>query len=76
MTRIALTGGEDYEVCFTAPPGSVEEHLVPFWEAFSLPLTRVGRVEEGAGVYLQGPDGGIGPFEVGGFSHFRDEEGV
>ena len=71
--RLALRGGEDYELCVTAAPGSLGPLAASFEEAFGLLLTRVGRVEEGSGVRFEGaPDeGGPGP---GGFSHFEGRE--
>ena len=65
----ALHGGEDYELCFVAEAGAVDPDA--FSELFGEPLTRVGSVEEGAGVWLEGPGG---PVELrrGGFDHFAE----
>lgn len=72
--RLALEGGEDFEVAFLGPPGRVEPLRSSFEERFGIPLTRVGWAEEGAGVVLVPEDGGS-PREVGrGFSHFRENE--
>ena len=71
--HFGLRGGEDYEVCFTAPPGEVEGQSGVFREAFGIPLTRIGRVEAGEGALLQHPDGTVKPL-LGGFDHFSDEE--
>src|SRR5690606_7583151 len=51
--RLALDGGEDYELCFTAPPGAVERVADEFRASFTVPLTRVGTVEAGTGVALR-----------------------
>ncbi|HYW06639.1 MAG TPA: AIR synthase-related protein, partial [Longimicrobium sp.] len=48
---LALTGGEDYELCFTAAPGAVDEVGAEFAEK-GVRLTRVGRVAAGSGVWL------------------------
>jgi thiamine-monophosphate kinase len=64
----ALRGGEDYELCFVAPPGLVDASALG--ARLGLPLTRVGRVEEGEGVWLQGADGSVRPAGRGGFDHF------
>jgi thiamine-monophosphate kinase len=71
--HFALRGGEDYELCVTAAPGSLGPLAASFEEEFGLPLTRVGRVVEGEGVRFEGvPEGrGQGP---GGFSHFEGRE--
>lgn len=64
--EVALHGGEDYELCFAAPPGAVDPGA--FEERFGLALTRVGRVEAGSGVWLE--DGGEPvPLRRGGFDH-------
>jgi thiamine-monophosphate kinase len=68
----AATGGEDYELCFTAPPGQVQRVRAEFEAAFSMPLTRVGHVSEGAGVYARAADGTARPIERAGYQHFKD----
>jgi thiamine-monophosphate kinase len=72
--HFALRGGEDYEVCFSASPGTLDEHVPLFREEFGIPLSRVGQVQEGAGVLLLETDGARIPL-AGGFSHFHEEEG-
>jgi len=72
--HFALRGGEDYEVCFSASPGTLAEHVPIFRERFGIPLSRVGQVEEGAGVVLLEADGARIPLD-GGFSHFHEMEG-
>jgi thiamine-monophosphate kinase len=63
----ALYGGEDYELCFAAPAGAVRG------DDLSIPLTCVGHVEEGAGVWLD--EGGDAPrlLERGGYSHVEGD---
>ena len=74
--HFALSGGEDYELCLSAPAGSVGEWTGAFQEVFGIPLTRVGRVEEGEGVFLEeGPERRSTPMG-GGFSHFGPGEDV
>ena len=62
----ALHGGEDYELCFAAAAGSVTPAVA---EAVGLTLTRVGRVEEGDGVWLESAAGGRARPGRGGFDH-------
>ncbi|MCZ6917925.1 MAG: thiamine-phosphate kinase [Gemmatimonadetes bacterium] len=52
----ALAGGEEYELLVAAPEGEAMPEA--FGAAFDLPLTRVGRVEEGLGVEVR-RDGAI-----------------
>jgi thiamine-monophosphate kinase len=47
--EIAITGGDDYELCFTLPPGRQNE-LQDAASAWGCPCTRIGRVEEGRGL--------------------------
>ena len=51
----ALFGGEDYELLFTHPTDRIDP---------SLPMTRIGEVSEGEGVYVDGRRAGDG------FTHF------
>lgn len=75
---LALRGGEDYELLFTAQPGAVEAVREEFEERFGVALTVIGRVEEGEGVHLASPGdpgGDTVPLEGGGFSHFPEGSG-
>jgi thiamine-monophosphate kinase len=67
----ALHGGDDYELCFVTDPGVVDAEY--FRERLGILLTRVGRVEEGEGVWLERPDGGVERLARGGFDHLADE---
>ena len=68
--RLALTGGEDYELVFTAPPKKWEavERLA---RKLKLPLQRIGKVRAGKpGVEVRDQDGKILPLSRGGYEHF------
>jgi thiamine-monophosphate kinase len=67
---LALHGGEDFELCFVTDPGKVDPG--DFERRFGLPLTRVGSVSEGEGVWLLEPDGSSHRVERGGFDHWSD----
>jgi thiamine-monophosphate kinase len=71
--RLALGGGEDYELCFAAPPGAVERLGELFVNTFGLQLTCVGTVHEGSGVLLRDFHGAVAPLAYGGHDHFPDE---
>jgi len=65
---LALGGGEEYELLVTLPDGfgAAEAHM--FADQFGLPLTRIGEIEDGAGVTVMRNGS---PFPVtGGYSHF------
>ena len=71
-----LAGGDDYELCFCAPP-SAREDLVALSDALGLPLTRVGRVDMGrAVVEVQDREGRVVPQPSAGFDHFAATAGV
>jgi thiamine-monophosphate kinase len=70
--ELALSGGEDYELCFTAPPEAVEQ-LVAAVEAQGTPVTVVGEIlpAEG-GRRLALPDGQEVALEASGWQHFAE----
>jgi thiamine-monophosphate kinase len=61
----ALGGGDDYELLFTVPP-SEQQRLEARAAGLDVVVTRIGRVEEGAGASLS--DGGA-LRDIGGFGH-------
>ena len=73
---LAMSGGEDYELCFASPPGVTGRRADEFQERFGIGLTLVGHVEEGTGVEVVG---GSEEWDrlTGGFDHFsfREAEG-
>jgi thiamine-monophosphate kinase len=66
----AISGGEDYELCFAATAGSVQPLVDEFEGEFGTRLTRVGVVEEGEGVFWAEAGGGREMVRRGGFQHF------
>ncbi|MBI4410676.1 MAG: thiamine-phosphate kinase [Gemmatimonadetes bacterium] len=71
---LALAGGDDYELCFAAPPGVVEPLAGEFEKSFAVRLSRVGSVEAGRGVSVRRADGSVEPLRVAGYQHFRAGE--
>jgi thiamine-monophosphate kinase len=51
--ELAAVGGEDYELLAALPPDAVEACR----DDLDVPLTVIGRLEEGAGVVLRAADG-------------------
>jgi len=51
-----LAGGDDYELLFAVPP-ELAPRLERHASGLGAPITRVGRIQEGSGAVLQGPDG-------------------
>jgi thiamine-monophosphate kinase len=70
VQRCALSGGDDYELCFTAP-ASARRRLEAISEALALRLTCIGRVEAGCGVAVFDANGREMHLEQEGFDHFR-----
>ncbi len=50
------TGGDDYEILFTAPPAQ-REAVLALSQRLSLNIARIGRVEAGQGLAVLGPEG-------------------
>ena len=65
----ALGGGEDYELLFTAPPGRTERAARAFRRRFGIPITRIGTVIDGEGLFLKCFDGPQ-RIEPRGYDHF------
>ncbi|MFT2110884.1 thiamine-phosphate kinase [Marinomonas sp. 2405UD68-3] len=60
---LALTGGDDYELCFTAP-NSMREDILLITQTLHLPCTRIGHVVE-SGFTIEGYSG-----HLNGWQHF------
>ena len=61
----ALSGGDDYELCFTVPPA-----LLPLLEMTGLQYYQVGFIEVEPGLRAQTPQGDIVPLPAKGYAHF------
>jgi thiamine-monophosphate kinase len=68
--ELALTGGEDYELCLAVPPGALDVLAAGFSDTFGLGLRRVGEVVAGGEVWLRRTGGAVERLESGGFQHF------
>ncbi len=64
-----LAGGDDYELCFTAPAERSRDVLAA-GEAAGVRVTWVGRISQAPGLRVMGPDGQAMSFEAGGYDHF------
>ncbi len=75
--NLALEGGEDYELMFTAPKGA-GSRIEALGQEMAVALTRIGRVEEGRGIVLADDQGRGGAPRRGGYDHFAapDRDGV
>ena len=66
---LQAAGGDDYELCFSAPP-SRREAIAAIAAGTSVPLTRIGRIVAGSGVEAFGCDGESWQPPRRGFDHF------
>jgi len=64
-----VTGGDDYEILFTAPP-EAEGALSILSGDLAVPLTRIGRIMPGQGVTLLDGGGRVVEMGQGGYRHF------
>jgi thiamine-monophosphate kinase len=65
-----LSGGDDYELLFAAPP-SAREGIRSIAETFALPLTRIGQLSASVvGLVLRRTDGGLHELAACGYEHF------
>ena len=71
----ALHGGEDFELCLTAPAGGLASLQPLFAAQFQCPLVRIGTVKPEQGVTLRRVDGTERPLRARGYDHFRSHAG-
>jgi thiamine-monophosphate kinase len=70
--NIALAGGEDYELCFTAPPAAAASLAAAIQEQTGAQVTVVGEILPAeAGRWLCLPEGDAIPLVARGWEHFK-----
>ncbi|MBQ0132782.1 MAG: thiamine-phosphate kinase, partial [Comamonas sp.] len=72
MRRIdacTLAGGDDYELCFTAP-SAAQAQVLPAAQQAQTPVTCIGRIEAQPGVLIMTPGGQQLPLRFSSFDHF------
>jgi thiamine-monophosphate kinase len=65
-----LAGGDDYELCFTVPK-SERTNVELLSREEGIPLTRIGSIEEGAGLVVLDSAGRTVTTRVKGYDHFQ-----
>jgi thiamine-monophosphate kinase len=68
--QFSLAGGDDYELCFTAPPTARHAVLAAARSA-ATPVTRVGSIEAAPGLRLHDRDGTPLALQPASFDHFK-----
>ncbi len=64
-----LAGGDDYELCFTAP-ASKRENVLAAAESAGVAVTRIGRIQAEPGLTVLDADGQALPIDQTGYDHF------
>jgi thiamine-monophosphate kinase len=67
--ELALSGGDDYELCFTAPVNQRELVHAAAWET-NTPVTRIGRITQAQGLVVLDPQGQPITKRFASFDHF------
>lgn len=67
--EFALAGGDDYELCFTAPVNQRELVHAAAWET-NTPVTRIGRITQAQGLVVLDPQGQPIAKRFTSFDHF------
>ncbi len=67
--QCVLAGGDDYELCFTAPV-AVRDDIEVLAIRFNRPLTRIGKIVSGCGCKVRTENGSVMQIEKGGYDHF------
>jgi thiamine-monophosphate kinase len=69
---LPLSGGDDYELCFCAPPEH-EALIGSLGTAMSCALSVVGQIRPEPGLFLRSADGSSTDLASGGYDHFSDD---
>jgi thiamine-monophosphate kinase len=69
LITAVLTGGDDYEILFTAPSAMAPD-IAKVAQALNVPLARIGRMRQDAGVVVLKADGSAREIEKAGWQHF------
>lgn len=67
--RFTVAGGDDYELCFTAPAAN-RDAVIAAGRHANTPVTRVGRIEEQPGLRIVDGEGKAIDLDVKGWDHF------
>lgn len=72
--RLALTGGDDYELCFTVSPPR-ERDLCAVAKACDIRLSRIGDIVSGGSLRIRDADGRPVAVDAAGWDHFAASTG-
>ena len=69
LLRCVLSGGDDYELVFTAPPAS-QQSVEAAALSSGTPITRIGRITPGRGLVVMEDNGDVVHHDFRSFDHF------
>lgn len=69
MRLLAVNGGDDYELCFTAPP-SARDRIASIAEQAGCPITRIGCIVDGSGIAWLDESGNAVDLNAESYHHF------
>lgn len=72
VQHMVLAGGDDYELCFTAPARQHGE-IAKLSSLLAMPLTCIGHITEQPGLVVRGFEDEILDIAASGFDHFRQQ---
>ena len=67
---LALSGGDDYELCFSVPAARLAE-LTAAAQQGGCPVRCIGQLQAAPGLWLW-QDGRLAPYEARGYDHFTN----
>jgi len=70
--RFQLSGGDDYELCFTAPAMHAD-HVRALAASANTDVTRIGRIQGGSSLQLRIADGTLRAIKRSGYEHFAQD---
>ena len=71
MLELALTAGDDYELCFTIPERQIDTVNALQYQ-LNLPIKHIGNIQEQPGLRMHRQDGVPLEISAGGFDHFAE----
>ena len=71
VLEYALRGGEDFELCCTAVPGTLAPLVDDFRAQFGIELTRIGSITRQRSLRLMHADGSEVPLAAQAYDHFQ-----
>lgn len=72
LEKLVWSGGDDYEIVFTAPQ-SCHAEIDMLSSELAIPITKIGKVEKEEGVRLVDQAGDLVQIDKVGFQHFRQQ---